>query len=245
MTVYDGAVSLPKVVLVADDDEDALAIVGDAISFMGYEVIEARDGDEAARVFKEAKPDLAVLDWMMPGLSGPEVCAEIKSSPGGELVPVLILTARDGIEDKVAALEGGADDYITKPFHLKELQARVNALLRVGELHQILQSKNEQLKKMQEKLIAQERQLVVTQLAGTAAHRLGQPLSAILLNCHLLDSLPAEDEKYMNALESIKLDANRMASLIDQLREVDAEATQKYYGEEAILDMESVLEVKK
>jgi signal transduction histidine kinase len=90
---------------------------------------------------------------------------------------------------------------------------------------------------MQEKVVEQERQLVVGQLAGTAAHQLGQPLSAILLNCYLLENLPKSDSKFIGALQSIKNDAKRMAEMIDQLRGVDASKKEGYYGNTEILSL--------
>ena len=148
-----------------------------------------------------------------------------------------MLTARDSIQDKVTALDAGADDYLTKPFHYQELQARIKAQLRVRELNTTLQEKNRKLHEMQEQLIAKERQLVAGQLAGTAAHSLGQPLSAILLNCHLLERLPSEDSKFKTALFAIKQDVKRMAEMINKLRTVDATKKEAYHANTEILDI--------
>ena len=91
---------------------------------------------------------------------------------------------------------------------------------------------------MQQKLIEQERQLVVGQLAGTAAHQLGQTLSAIMLNCHLLEKVGADNPKHQNALGAIKDDARRMAELIGKLKGVDASKKKEYYGDTEILDLD-------
>lgn len=225
-------------VLVADDDPDARALVTGAIGMLGCQVVEAHDGTSAAAETEKKLPDIAVLDMMMPGLTGVEVCQKIRSLDGGPLVPVIILTARDGLNDKVSALESGADDYLTKPFQYQELLARIKALLRVRELNLKLRDKNNELLAMQQKLIEQERQLVVGQLAGTAAHQLGQPLSAIMLNCHLLEKVSADNPKHHNALGAIKDDARRMAELIEKLKNVDASKKQEYYADTDILDLE-------
>lgn len=227
-----------KTVLIADDDEDTRNIVSNAISLMGCTTVVARDGEEAWRYCKETVFDAAVLDVMMPGMDGIEVCERIKSMETGEYLPVLILTAKDEVQDKVTALEGGADDYLTKPFHYQELQARVKALIRVRELTMILREQNKTLQALQEKLISQERQLVATQLGGTAAHSLGQPLSAIMLNCNLLEVLGQEDPKYQQALSALKSDARRMAEMIEKLRTVNAEKTEGYFDKMKILDIE-------
>lgn len=224
-------------ILVADDDDDARAIVCLGVQELGYEVIQASDGEAAYQAYSAQHPCLAVLDLNMPGLTGKEVCCKIKATTEGLFVPVLMLTANDGVQEKVSAFEGGVDDYLTKPFHLEELQARIKALLRVRELTIRLHHKNKQLQEMQEKLVQHERQALVSQLAGTAAHQLGQPLSAIMLNCHLLDRLSQSDERYKKALQSIKDDAKRMAELIDKLKSADARKREGYHGRDEILDI--------
>ena len=231
--------SLPKIVLIADDDADTRDIVSTAVSILGCTPMLAVDGEAAMLACGEALPDLAILDVMMPGTDGLQVCSGLKSRPGGEFIPVLMLTARDAVEDKVAALEKGADDYLTKPFNFQELQVRIRSLLRIRELNLQLQAKNEELKTVQAKLVEQERQLVASQMAGTAAHRLGQPLSAIILNCHLLETLPPEDSKYRTALSAVKDDAGRMAEMLEKLKKVDARATWEYYKGIDILELES------
>jgi len=224
-------------VLVADDDADARGLVVSAISLLGCQTIEARDGPEAIEAYLIQNPDVAVLDMMMPGCSGLDVCHRIRASDGGALVPIIMLTARDGLSEKVAALESGVDDYLTKPFHYQELLARIKALLRVRELNLKLQEKNIELQSMQARLIDQERALLVVQFAGTAAHELGQPLSAILLNTHLLEALPKENPKHKQALVAIKDDAKRMAELISKLKMVDPSRTTQYYSGTEILEI--------
>lgn len=227
-----------RTVLIADDDDDIRSILESAVSALGYRVVTARDGESAVVVCEKELPDLAVLDITMPHLSGTEVCRRLKAAPDGTYVPVLFLTARDGLQDKVDALDGGGDDYLTKPFHYQELQARVRALMRVRELNLRLREKNRELEEVQARLVAQERQLVAHQLAGTAAHKLGQPLSAIMLNCRLLDVLPPGDERFLKALNAVKVDARRMVELIEKLKQVDAGRTEAYFQRTTILDIE-------
>ncbi|MFA5787517.1 MAG: response regulator transcription factor [Actinomycetota bacterium] len=114
-------------ILVVDDEESLLDAVGFALSREGYEVIPASDGIVALECFRGKAPDLVVLDLMLPGMSGWDVCREIRRSSD---VPILMLTARDAEVDRVVGLEMGADDYVTKPFSMRELVARVRALLR-------------------------------------------------------------------------------------------------------------------
>ena len=226
-----------KTVLVADDDPDIRAVICSAISFLGITTLEAGDGQQALSIFESTQIDLAVLDVMMPNLTGLEVCDRIKKHPLGRYVPCIILTAKDNLRDKVSALSDGADDYLTKPFHYEELQARVRAQLRVRTLNLVLQEKNQELIEMQEKLIHKERQLLANQMAGTAAHSLGQPLSAILLNCHLIESLPKDDGRFTQALTAVKNDARRMTTMLEKLKTLDEGKTTEYYAGTEILEL--------
>jgi two-component system, OmpR family, response regulator RegX3 len=117
---------MPKV-MVVDDEESLLEAIRYALSREGIEVVTARDGGDAIRDFEAERPDLVVLDLMLPTLNGWDVCRRIRAV---SQVPILMLTARDAEVDRVVGLEMGADDYVTKPFSLRELVARVRALLR-------------------------------------------------------------------------------------------------------------------
>jgi two-component system, OmpR family, response regulator MprA len=116
--------------LVADDDPDIVSFVRRGLIYEGYEVDTATDGLEALEKARSSPPDLVILDVMMPGLDGIEVAKRLRQA--GK-VPVLMLTARGSVADKVAGLDSGADDYLVKPFDFDELLARVRALLRRGE----------------------------------------------------------------------------------------------------------------
>ena len=116
-------------ILVADDDDDIRALVSFRLERAGYEVIEARDGEEALRVAHEQSPDLAVLDVMMPKLTGDEVTRRIRVDEAIRQMPVILLTARVQEDDVARGFEAGADDYIKKPFSPQELRARVQAVL--------------------------------------------------------------------------------------------------------------------
>jgi DNA-binding response OmpR family regulator len=229
-------------ILIADDDADSRIVVASVISILGHSPVVVHGGGEALEECERQLPDLAIIDYMMPSVNGIEMCHRLKTIPGGELVPILMLTARDSMEDKISALEEGVDDYLTKPFNYQELRARVTALLRVRDLNLSLVAKTEELKKMQERLVATERQVAVGQLAGTAAHQLGQPLSAIMLNCFLIEKLPKEDPKFIGAVTAIKNDVRRMVEMIDKLRNIKASAREEYFEGTEILKLKDETE---
>jgi two-component system OmpR family response regulator len=114
-------------VLVADDEEYTRDLLSTALRFVGYEIEVACDGVEALRRAASFRPDLIVLDVMMPGHDGFEVCRRLRAD--GSATPVIFLTARDATDDKLAGFTKGGDDYITKPFSLEEVVARVRAVL--------------------------------------------------------------------------------------------------------------------
>src|SRR4030065_115340 len=116
-----------KRVLVVDDDLKTVELVKLYLNRDGYKVLAAYDGVEALRLARESRPDLIVLDLMLPGMDGLEVCRTLRDESD---VPIIMLTARTTDEDKLTGLGLGADDYVTKPFSPRELAARVRAILR-------------------------------------------------------------------------------------------------------------------
>ena len=121
---------MTRTILVVDDETTHRETLVEALAQEGYRAIGAKDGREALLRFRADKPDLVLLDLMLPELSGVEVCRIIRAeSP----VPIIMLTAKDGEVDKVVGLELGADDYVTKPFSLRELTARIRAIFRRSE----------------------------------------------------------------------------------------------------------------
>ncbi len=119
---------MPVRILVVDDDRAVRESLRRSLSFNGYSVELAQDGREALDLIASDRPDAVVLDVMMPRLDGLEVCRQLRST--GDDLPILVLTARDSVSERVAGLDAGADDYLPKPFALEELLARMRALLR-------------------------------------------------------------------------------------------------------------------
>ena len=116
-------------IVVADDDVDIRDLVEFKLTTMGHEIVSVADGSAAVEACRTSRPDLAVLDVMMPGLTGLEAVREIRSSPEMKDIPVILLTARAQQSDVQTGYDSGADDYITKPFSPKDLASRVEALL--------------------------------------------------------------------------------------------------------------------
>jgi len=114
-------------ILIIEDDEAIVKILRRTLAYEGYQVDTALDGETGLAQAKDHRPDVVILDWMLPGMDGLEVCQRLRA---GDAMPILMLTAKDTIHDRVQGLDAGADDYMVKPFELDELLARIRALLR-------------------------------------------------------------------------------------------------------------------
>ena len=121
-----------KNIFVVEDEEDILDLIRYNLAKEGFAVSTATDGQEAVKAMLRRPPDLELLDLMLPGLDGLEVCRRLKKEPRTAAIPVLMVTAKDDESDVVTGLELGADDYIVKPFRMKELVARFSSMRRLG-----------------------------------------------------------------------------------------------------------------
>jgi two-component system phosphate regulon response regulator PhoB len=121
---------MKPLVLLVEDEAALVTLLRYNLEREGFRLADARDGEEALVLAKEERPDLVLLDWMLPLMSGLEVCRQLRRAPETRDVPIIILTARGEEADKVRGLDSGADDYITKPFSPAELVARMRAVLR-------------------------------------------------------------------------------------------------------------------
>ena len=136
-----------KTVLIVEDEKNIVDIIRFNLQRTGYNTLEAYDGESGLAMAREKKPDLILLDVMMPKMMGFDVCRALRAE--GDNVPVIILTAREEEEDKILGLEIGADDYITKPFSMRELMARVKANIRRRDLDYGVRPKGELLQEPQ------------------------------------------------------------------------------------------------
>lgn len=157
--------SSPPKVLVVDDNADNVELLTKRLKAIGLATCEAYDGEQALEQVAAEDPDLVILDVMMPRLDGFEVCRRLKSSERTRRIPVVMLTAKREIPDKIRGLEMGADDYVTKPFNPQELMARVRSLLN--------------LRTLQEKRVKEEKLGALGQMAEGVAHEVRNPMVTI------------------------------------------------------------------
>jgi len=145
-------------ILVVDDLPVNIKLQKTYLSTVGYEVIDARDGLEALEKVRTEKPDLILLDVMMPKMNGFQVCQQLRNGKNTHFIPIIMVTALNEMEDKIKGIEAGADDFICKPYNKLELLARVKSLLRIKHLHNKLEEKVKELEEAHEQL----RKLAIT-----------------------------------------------------------------------------------
>jgi adenylate cyclase len=143
-------------ILAVDDNKQNLSLLEKALSAMKYEVITAADGATALEIIEKAAPDLVLLDVMMPGMSGYEVCKHIRANEATRLLPVVMLTALSDVADRIRGIEAGADDFLSKPFNREELLTRVKSLLRIKTLYDDIETKNQLLRSLFGRYVSKE-----------------------------------------------------------------------------------------
>lgn len=196
-------------ILVVDDDSFIRSFLKKRLTANNYEVILAENGEEGLALAKAQHPHLIISDWMMPKMDGVEFCKLAKNDDELKYTYFILLTARDTAEDKIAGMEHGADDFMTKPFNDKELLARINVGLRITALQQEL-SRFQHTK-------------AITELAVTIGHEINNPLGIMMLTLQVMKKkigTPRESEMAAD-IDSIMLNGNRVADIVKRLCSLD------------------------
>lgn len=220
---------MPKILIVDDDPNVALLVKMTLSKQKGYTLEIVENGDIALARINEDPPDIVLLDLMMPGIDGIEVCRRIKSNEKTKYIPVLMLTAKREAADMILGMEVGANDYITKPFNPEELVARVRVHLRIKAL---------------EKEAAARKELeTALEMSVTLQHQINNPLTGVVGNIELLMeweklSKIEIDEIVENALVS----AIRIKDIVKQMGQLTRVISTPYVGGQKMIDIEKSLE---
>lgn len=198
-----------KSILVVDDIPANLQLLVGMLTTPGYRVRSAPSGKRALASVQIEQPDLILLDIIMPELDGYEVCRRLKADPQTRDIPVIFISALDELFDKITAFEIGGVDYITKPFQIEEVAARVNTHLTLAEMRRTLQAQNQQLQEQNSELNA---------FAHTVAHDLKNPLAKLLTTLSLVQEYASTLEADLQELLQIGVNASyKMSNIIDEL----------------------------
>jgi signal transduction histidine kinase len=210
-------------VLVVDDNLQNREVAEGHLVGAGYVALQAESGDRALAVIAEQHPDLILLDVLMPGMDGFETCRRIRALPDGADIPILFLTALGDLGTHKAAIESGADDFLTKPINRTELLIRVRSLLRIKQLQQERKRNYEVIRAQRDALLEAQRQK--EELTALIIHDLKNPLSSILTNaqfCVAQKGLgPAERESLRDVLRASQSMVRMVMNLLDISRSED------------------------
>src|SRR5687767_2158779 len=231
----------PPCILIVDDHEDNIELLRARLEAWGYRTVCAMDGAEALRSVYESPPDLILLDVMMPEIDGIEVARRIKADSSLPFIPIIMQTALDSIEHKVEGLDAGADDYITKPIHYSELQARVRSLLRIKALQEKLAKRDRELSDMNDRLLMISRTDGLTGIANRRhleermhemwehATRLNEPIACVMCD---IDKFKSVNDTYGHQAGDAVL--KQFAEVLThEAREIDRVG--RYGGEEFMI----------
>lgn len=213
-------------ILIAEDDPISRRMLEINLNRWGHEVLVCQDGAEAWEVFQQANaPSLAILDWMMPNLDGLNLCRQLRERPQGELIYIILLTAKTEKADIIEGLSAGANDYVAKPFDPEELKARVRVGQRVIDL--------------QNRLIEAERNRVLTQAAGAAAHEINQPLTVLVGTTELLMYQMPDDTKYHESFQALHEAAQKISDIVKKMGQIRQYVTKPYLDGIDIVDLDA------
>jgi DNA-binding response OmpR family regulator len=211
MAIIPSGSVVPARILLVEDSPVQAAMVCELLEQHGYTPNWKATLTEAREEIRATPPDLILLDRMLPDGDGNQMCRDLKADPATQAIPVILLTAQNRVEDRVAGLLGGADDYVPKPFHVEELLARVHGCLRTLALQREilhkageLERKHQELLATQERLVRAERLAAIGEIGLAIRHEINNPLGTILGYAELLlaqaETLPEGGRKKLEAI---------------------------------------------
>jgi DNA-binding response OmpR family regulator len=243
MTVADP--SVPTRILLVEDDPLQAAVVTDLLTLHGYTVTSTQTLAEAREEVQGTPPDLLLLDRILPDGDGATLCRELKAEEATRELQIILLTARNRVEDRVEGLLGGADDYILKPFHPEELLARVHGCLRTLALQRELKrkveelaEKNQELLETQARLIRAERLAAIGEIGLAIRHEINNPLGTVLGHAELLlaqaETLAPEVRQKLAAISRASM---RIRDVVKRLEVMRDDRTVEYLPGVSMTDL--------
>ncbi|MEE8483830.1 MAG: response regulator [Nitrospinota bacterium] len=222
---------MEKIMIVDDDPNVSLLLEVTLKKDHHFDLVVCTSGEEALEMMKSEKPNLVLLDIMMPGIDGFEVCRRIKSSPETKFVSVIFLSSRREVTEKVKGMNIGADDYIVKPFDPDELLSRIKAQLRI--------------RKLEKELIDKKKLETVLAMAVTLKHEINNPLTGILGNSEILkDWRNLKEEEVGECINDIHEQSKRIKTLVENLAKATNIVESTYIGDIQMIDVEESSKAK-
>jgi len=215
---------MAKILIVDDDPNIALLLEMTLQKRPEYSIEKVTDGHKALERINEAKPDLILLDIMMPGIDGYEVCRRLKMSNDTKYISIIILSAKRDIQDKIKGMDIGADDYIVKPFNPDELLTRVQVQLRI--------------RKLEAEIVDKKQLETVLAMSVTLQHEINNPLAGILGNADLLkDWKNLSDEEVDESIQAILKQSGRIRDIVHKMSTATKVVESTYLGDTKMIDI--------
>ena len=225
-------------IVVIEDEADILEVLQYNLKREGYTVVPSRDGEDGLASVRRENPDLVLLDLMLPGLDGLEVCRRVRAHEQGKDAYLLVVTARSGMRSLEAVLDAGADDYLSKPVTPEDIAARLRIAERRLEIADARRSAEQELRKA--------RYLAgIGELSLALQHEINNPLAALLTNSALITSGLLTPEETTEGLKTIDDQARRIADVVRRLQAIDDPRSVEYVKGQRMVDLGGISPIPK